>query len=276
MKIQTTSSVALGVFTKPWRDLSIDELMKMVSELGLQGVEFPVRPGFQVEPDRAESGLLELTTIGQKYGVRVLSVAADPTEVLLASCAAAKIPVVRVMADLHSSGYLLSWKEFAARLDQWTRWAERFGVQIGVQPHHSNLIADSAELYTMLKDRDPRYVGAIWDAAHDAITGREPEVGLELVWSHLIMVNLKNAYYRRVSGPEADQSEWQRYFTTGPHGLASWPRIIAYLQERQYHGPICLTAEYTAKELVDPLVTRDVHYVKQLMAAVGIREEAFA
>jgi sugar phosphate isomerase/epimerase len=133
------------------------------------------------------------------------------------------------------------------------------------------LIADSAELYTMLKDRDPRYVGAIWDAAHDALTGREPEVGLELVWSHLVMVNLKNAYYRRVSGPEADPSEWQRYFTTGPHGLASWPRIIAYLQKRQYQGPLCLTAEYTQESDTNVWIERDVTYVRQLLETSKFR-----
>ena len=38
------------VFTKPWR-MPIGELGAFVGGLGFSGVELPVRPGFQVEPE---------------------------------------------------------------------------------------------------------------------------------------------------------------------------------------------------------------------------------
>ena len=48
------------VFTKPWREAGLGELARHVRELGLDGVELPVRPGFQVSPDqvgqRADQG----------------------------------------------------------------------------------------------------------------------------------------------------------------------------------------------------------------------------
>jgi len=78
------------------------------------------------------------------------------------------------------------------------------------------------------------------------------------------MVNLKNAFWLRTNGPEADCAEWKYYFTSGKQGLASWPRIIRYLKKRGYQGVICLTAEYSAHDQVDRLIAEDIAYVKKL------------
>ena len=41
----------LTVFSKPWPELSLEALGKLVKGLGFDGVEFPVRPGYQVTPE---------------------------------------------------------------------------------------------------------------------------------------------------------------------------------------------------------------------------------
>src|SRR5690606_620175 len=113
-----------------------------------------------------------------------------------------------------------------------------------------------------------RYIGGIWDTAHDALAGQQPEFGLAITWDRLVMVNFKNAFYKLESGPEAEQAVWDRYFTTGERGLASWPRAIAYLKQRQYKGVICLSAEYTQEHEVDRLIAHDVRYLKSVIASV--------
>jgi sugar phosphate isomerase/epimerase len=262
-----SDNATIGVFTKPWKNVPLGELVARISAMGFNSIEYPVRYGFQVDPDHSTDGLKHLSKLCSEANLQILSVAADPTESIFRACFEAGIPTVRIMAPLDRRGYLVSWSEFCRDLDKWEVWSRRYGVKIGIQPHHSNLIADSFELYTLLRDRDPETVGAIWDAAHDALTGRDPEVGLDLVWDRLLMVNLKNAYYRRISGPEVE-AVWERYFTTGSQGLASWARVIRYLSRRGYSGPICLTAEYTRGDDVDVLVRQDLDFVKGLIAEV--------
>lgn len=41
--------IQFSVFTKPWKTLSVPDLGRMVHRLGFEGVELPVRPGYQVE-----------------------------------------------------------------------------------------------------------------------------------------------------------------------------------------------------------------------------------
>ena len=116
----------------------------------------------------------------------------------------------------------------------------------------------------LIERYDPRLIGAVWDAAHNALNGEEPEMAIDIVWSHLCMVNLKNAYWRRVTGPEADDVRWRPWWTTGPQGLASWPRVAAELKRRNYPGVICLTAEYSDESVVDRLIAQDIGHARAL------------
>jgi hypothetical protein len=109
-------------------------------------------------------------------------------------------------------------------------------------------------------------VAAVWDAAHNALEGEEPELAIDIVWSHLCMVNLKNAFWRRVTGPEAADVTWQPYWTSGRQGLASWPRVAQILMQRSYAGVVCLTAEYSDETDVARLIAEDVAYARSLWA----------
>jgi sugar phosphate isomerase/epimerase len=139
-------------------------------------------------------------------------------------------------------------------------------VRVGVQEHYGDNVSDAFGLRALLAGLDGRWITAIWDAAHDALAGIAPETGLEVVWDRLAMVNLKNAFYERANGPEADAAEWKRHFTSGRHGMASWPRIAAELKRRDYAGTVCLTAEYEEPADVARLCAEDLRYAKGLFA----------
>ena len=121
----------------------------------------------------------------------------------------------------------------------------------------------------MIGRYDPRQIGAVWDAAHNALNGEEPDLAIDIVWSHLCLVNLKNAFWKRANGPEAEDVEWRPYWTSGRQGLASWPRVAAELKRRGYRGGICLTAEYSDEASVERLVAEDIAYAKALFADGG-------
>ncbi|HUS47743.1 MAG TPA: hypothetical protein VM098_06470, partial [Phycisphaerae bacterium] len=67
------------VFTKPWKDKTLAELFAFVKGLGFDGVELPVRPGFQVSPETIAEGLPAAARIAADCGLRIGSVA-GPTD----------------------------------------------------------------------------------------------------------------------------------------------------------------------------------------------------
>lgn len=255
--------VQFSVFTKPWRSLEPVRLAQMVRGWGFDGIEFPLRPGYQVEPSRAEQDLPKLARTLQAEGVSIFSVASSLDEQVFAACADADVPLIRIMVPIaREQGYLASEVEAVKRLEIALVHAERYQVSIGVQQHYGDCVPNAFGLVRIVERLHHPLLKSVWDAAHDALAGIEPEYGLELVRSSLGMVNLKNAYYVRTNGPEAEGAEWTRYFTTGPHGLASWTRVAKTLARFQYQGVVCLTAEYDAASAVDVLVAQDICYAR--------------
>ncbi len=256
--------VRFAVFTKPWPEDSIEELADRVRGLGFDGAEVPVRPGFQVEPENVEKGLPELVERFADRQLSVFSIASILEEPVFAACAAAGVTLIRVMAPVTRGQYLESEVHLRRRLVDAVPLCERYGVRVGVQQHYGDNVTDAVGLRSLLQGVDDRWVGAIWDAAHDALAGLAPESGLDIVWDRLLLVNLKNAFYVRTNGPEAEEAEWGRHFTSGTQGMASWSRIAAELRRRKYGGAVCLTAEYTDEEAVDRLCRQDLAYAKGL------------
>jgi sugar phosphate isomerase/epimerase len=257
--------IIYSVFTKPWKDLEINELCKLVKGFGFDGIEFPLRPGYQVEPEDAEKGLPRLVKQLGEHDLVITSVASVTEENIFAGCASAGIPIIRRMAYIDlKDGYFPAIEQMKRELDKTVPLCEKYNVKVGIQLHFMSGASNSMELRNIVNGYDPRYIAAIWDSAHSALAGEEPEQGLDILWPHLCMVNLKNAFYKPVTGPDAETLKWGYYFSSAKRGMASWPRISKYLKSRSYRGVLCLTAEYSEKELVNRLIREDIDYAKTL------------
>jgi sugar phosphate isomerase/epimerase len=262
--------VEFAVFVKPWKRFSLAELGSHIRKLGFDLIELPVRPGFPCQPEHIETQLPQAVKQLAEEGVRVLNVTVSlplDDERLYAACAEAGVPMNRVIFDRKDMNY---WEaEDAARrqLDAAIPFCEQYGIQIGVQNHYgSSLPVNEMGLYHLVKDYDPKHVGAIWDPAHNALEGMAPEPALEIVASHLCVVNLKNAYWKLISPPEAEVAEWSVYWTSGRHGRSSWKRVANKLAAMNYNGPVCFSAEYSAEHEVDRLIVEDLAYARALFA----------
>lgn len=257
-----------SIFTKPWKDKNPDELGEFVSRLGFSGIEFPLRPGYQVEPENAEKGLPALNETLNRYGVKITSVAGDTKERTFAACQSAGVKLLRIMVSADAQlGYMKSIEKTKRELDALVPLCEKYSVTVGVQHHYGFGVFGTMELRYLLDGFDPKHVGAIWDAAHSALSAEIPAQALDVIWDKLVLVNLKTAYYRRVNGPEAEQAKFEPYFTTGRNGWSSWKEIAEELIRRGYDGNLCMPAEYTDEAGVEKYIAEDVAYAKRLFAS---------
>lgn len=259
----------LSVFTKPWRTLSVPELGALVASYGFDGVEFPLRPGYQVEPQAAEQELPKLVSVLAARGVAVTSVASGLEEHIFAACAAAGVGVIRIMADVDpAAGYRESEARWQRKLSAAAPLCERYGVKVAVQQHCGGFVSGSMELLHLLEGVDCPLIGGVWDAAHSGLAGECPEFALDILWPRLLLVNFKNAYYRRVTGPEA-AARFEPYFTTGRQGATDWARAASVLRGRGYDGDVCMPAEYTDEAATPQYLREDAAYLRSLLTDEG-------
>jgi sugar phosphate isomerase/epimerase len=236
-------NVKFTVFTKPWT-MPLRQLGPFIKGLGFDGIELPVRPGLQVEPEQIVRGLPEAVRLLADCGLTVTSIAGPTTEEAIAACAEAGVPIIRICLDIPPDvGYLEHEARLQRVLDALIPALDRHGVKIGIQNHCGRFVANAMGIRHLIERYDPAQVGAVLDLAHCALNGEIPALALDIVWSHLCMVNLKNAYWRRTNGHEALVAAYEHYWTSGRQGLCSWETVAAELLRRGYDGTVCLTAE---------------------------------
>jgi hypothetical protein len=120
-----------------------------------------------------------------------------------------------------------------------------------------------------LKDYDPKYIAAVWDAGHSGLAGESPSYALDCLWDHLCMVNFKAAHWYRVNpdspGEEARWgARWGARWVTGRNGMGSWKEAVGWLKKRGYRGTVCLPAEYSDEAKVEAYTREDIGYIKGL------------
>lgn len=233
-----------SVFTKPWAELPGDALGELVAGLGFTGAEVPVRDAAFVTPATAEKVLPQFTEQLRAAGVEPISIASGLDESTFAAAAAAGVPMIRIMASLSEDGYAASVRRNRAQLEAAAEFVARYGVQVGVQPHHGKFVASTLGVVQLLDGLPPEFT-VVWDAAHDVLAGDDPAVTLELAKDRLGIVNLKNVTYVPTE-PGADVGgAWKPWFVQGADGLANWSRVFATLRTIGWNGPICLTGQYS-------------------------------
>jgi sugar phosphate isomerase/epimerase len=263
------TQVTFTVFSKPWK-LPLPELASHVAALGFDGVEFPVRPGYPVTPDNIATELPNAVRILGDAGLKIGSIAGPTDEKTMAACAASGVPIIRICVGMHSGeDYMEGEARLQREFDALVPLLARHGVTLGIQNHIANNVGDRAVCNAMcarhlVEKFDPKQVAIVWDAGHNGLEGEPPEMAIDIVWSHLCLVNLKSAIWQLTSGPEADVATWKSYWTTARHGRANWPRVASELRKRGFSGDICLTAEYSDESSVDRLIADDIAFARSL------------
>jgi sugar phosphate isomerase/epimerase len=235
----------ISVFTKPWTE-PLPSMAEKVAALGLDGVELPVRPGYQVTPENAAAGLADATRVLGAQGLKITSVASTADETIIAACGENSIPLIRIMAPIDLSiGYVRSIEGYRRHFDALLPALDRHRVTIGVQNHYGNFVGSAVGLLHLIEKYEPRLVCAVLDMAHCAVDGEPTAMAVDIVKDKLHhQVNFKSAYHWRANGPE-DEALYKVKWTTHQHGGYSWRELVDCLKKVGFAGTLCLPAEYS-------------------------------
>jgi sugar phosphate isomerase/epimerase len=265
----------ITVFAKPWPDLSIAELARFVKELGVDGVELPVRPKYPVRPENITTELPKAAKIFRDHGLIIGSVAGDTDEKTIAACGEAGIALIRICVGIDMQiGYKATAKKVRAQFDALIPALEKHKVAIGVQNHYGVMVGSAIGLMHLIEQYDPKHVCAVLDPAHCAVGGEPEAMALDIVLSHLRLVNFKSASHWRVNGPDEEEAKWKIIWTTAAHAGYSWRTMVRCLRERGYTGDICLPVEYSDPkgtgalmgDAATVLAKKDIATIKKLLA----------
>ena len=240
----------LTVFTKPWKDDSLEALADKVAGFGFQGIELPVRDGYQVSPANYKDNLSKAVAAFGKRNLSIASIAGSTDADLIRTMGQNGVKVLRIMLGADKKkNYIEQEETYYRTVTELLPVLESSGVTLGIQNHFGNFLGCSAAgLMRFVCGFPKAQVAAVLDLGHCAICGEITEFALDIAASHLLMVNIKNGSRRRSNYETAPEAEWKTVWSTGRHGALSWKHAAGELRRRNYQGPVCLTAEYSGAD----------------------------
>jgi len=257
-------------------------------EAGFDGVDLAVRPGGHVEPDRVEEDLPRAVEDIKKRGLTIPMMATginDPKD-------SKTVPVLKTAGQLGIQMYRMAYykyddslgiegsiekfKPMAAGLAELN---EKYGIR-GAYQNHSGLYfgAPVWDLWLLLKDLDPKWIGSQYDICHASIEGNHSwPYGLKLINPFISCVVAKDAKYGKVNG------RWRNVYEPLGGGIVDWDAFMGHLKEFGYTGPISLHVEYHMFDEKDTSLTveqkrksvlthmkRDVAFLKNKLKESGL------
>jgi sugar phosphate isomerase/epimerase/alkylhydroperoxidase/carboxymuconolactone decarboxylase family protein YurZ len=140
-----------------------------------------------------------------------------------------------------------TWDAAIKIFKQLARHAQKFGITIGIEPHHASVVRDAVELRKILDDVDEPNFKAVLDPANSITKENAKNQDLEikklfhLIGDDFVLAHAKDA---KIVKGEPD---------LGPagYGVLPYGTYIRLLEGSGYKGPLLL--EYTGEDFSKPL-----------------------
>lgn len=245
------------VFTKPFNSLSFDELADRMAELGVDGIEAPIRSGGHVEPEAVEDQLPKLHEALKKRNLEITVMTTDindPADPLTTR-------VIRTAATLGIQRYRMKYFMYdltQSVVEQIQSWRPQlhdlaainhdFGVQ-GLYQNHAGTEYCGAALWDvriLLEGIPVDDVGIAYDIRHATAEGGSS-------WPatfNMIQPSVRTVYVKDFAWGNGTQP---LNVPLGEGRVAA--KFFTMLKEAQFSDPISLHEEYLDHR--DPLLVPD-------------------
>ncbi|MBL7971630.1 MAG: sugar phosphate isomerase/epimerase [Prolixibacteraceae bacterium] len=240
----------LCVFTKCLQFLTMDEMGEVLAQLGFDGADIPVRAGGQIDPSNVKTELPQAVKTLRKYGVEIpmiVTAITDPDN-------PDSVATLQAMADSGINYYRMGWlgyepsKSIQQNLDDHRRTFEklaklneRLGIHGGYQNHSGiHVGAPVWDLYDLLKDVDPRFLGVQYDIRHAVTEGGYSWIlGMKRIAPWIRTVDIKDFVWGRNA-----KGHWRHQNVPLGEGMVSFDEFLTEYASLNAEAPISIHYEY--------------------------------
>jgi sugar phosphate isomerase/epimerase len=258
-------------FSKFLQALDVRGLVAFCKDVGLDGIDLAVRPGYPVHPDNAATALPGAAKQFRDEGL-VVGLVSAPTDLadpesrtaraLFESAARASVPAVKIGYFPYRAPFDACLKEARTRLAGFARLAERTKVRACYHTHSGAMLGNNAaSLRLLLEDADPHHVGAFVDTGHTALNGGPIGMELDVVRSWLSLLAIKDMAWDRQG------TAWTSRVVPAGQGIVRWQEVGAAVRQVHYNGTVSLHGEYEARDLDERrrLAKEELAFLKKVL-----------
>jgi sugar phosphate isomerase/epimerase len=153
-----------------------------------------------------------------------------------------------------------SLDEVNRKLDDLEKLALKTGVRANIHNHSGPYIAGLGPvLWNLIKDRDPKAIGAFIDPCHLIAEGGLSgwKISLDLIRERISLIAVKDMQWKTIS-PAGAKPKLNQMMVPLKEGLVPWPEIFGCLKQIGFGGWLSLHSEYQGAHSWRDLSTKQV------------------
>jgi len=248
----------LIMFAKHMKSFDIATTAATARSWGLDGLDYPVRAGYAVNPDNFRTALPELVRALDGEGLALPMLTSegdliDPAtpyvEPLMAAMNECGVRLLKIGYFRHEHGadYWRSVDEARAALERWATVAERHGVVVCCHTHSGPYVGlNASSLMHLIRGLDPGRIGAYLDTGHLTVSGEDFPMACAIVGEHLKVVGLKDMA-RVKENVEGTVAFGRKVFRPG-RGATDLLGVLRHLASTGFRGPLTIHMEWSRDE----------------------------
>lgn len=245
----------LHVFAKPLQFLSYDETAKLIAEAGFGGIDYAVRPGGHVVPEKVQDDLPRAVEAAKKAGLKVemittaITSAKDPhTEPLLRTAAKLGVKIYRYgnFGYDEKLGVWGSLQKHRETIKELAALNQSLGLHGAIQNHAGPRVGGPIwDVYEILRDADPKWSGLQYDIRHAVAEGGQSwPLALKLLAPWIRCVDLKDFKWQQQPGKGTIEN------VPIGEGIVPYDAYFKLVRELNINGPVSVHFEYPPFERV--------------------------
>jgi len=240
----------VNVFSKCLQWLDYPGMAGITAEAGFDGVDLTVRAGGHVLPERVEDDLPKAVEAATKTGIHIRMIVTDitdprdaRTERILQTAGRLGVRHYRLGAYRYndSDPILAQLDEIKPRLRDLAALSSQHGVAATFQNHSGAgyVGAPLWDVYYLLRDLDPRWMGVQFDIRHAVVEGGQTwPIDLRLLARSINTLAVKDFYWAR------QDAGWTAVNCPLGAGMVDLPKYVKMLRRYAVSGPVSLHFEY--------------------------------
>ena len=239
----------MHVFAKPLQIFSYADTAALIAEAGFGGIDYAVRPAGHVVPEKVQDDLPRAVEAAQKAGLKVEMITTgitDPrdkfTEPLLRTAAKLGVKIYRFGNFQYDPklSVMESLQKHKAAVKELEALNKSLGIH-GCFQNHAGVRVGAAiwDLYELVKDVDPQWVGVQYDIRHATAEGGQSwPLALKLVAPWIKCTDLKDFVWEQSPGKAAIEN------VPIGEGIVNFDAYFKLVRELNISGPRSFHFEY--------------------------------
>lgn len=241
---------SINIFSKNLHWLDYKAMADVAAQLGFDGVDLTVRPEGHVVPERVADDLPKAVEAVKKAGLNVHMIV---TAITNADDRFTE-PILRAASSLGIGYYRMGWinyddkksmsdnlEYFRSQMTKLEALNRKYKIR-GDYQNHSGLSLGSPvwDLWTILKDIDPEWIGSQFDVMHAQVEGGNTwQLGLKLLKSYVKTIDIKDFIWAKTEG-----QGWKPQVVPIGEGMIDYKKYLQLLKEFELTGPFSMHFEY--------------------------------